>query len=81
MLKLCFIHTFLDTFSPIFQKFGRYVDMCTINNRRFESYFCESEKYKYIISSTKKDFIANCYIKWPKEQIKSIYVWKSTKKL
>ena len=63
MLKLCFIYTFLDTFSSIFQNFGQYGDMCTINNRRFKCYFCESEKYKYIISSTKKDFIANCYVK------------------
>ena len=60
MLKLCFTHTFLDTFSSIFQKFGQYGDMYTINNRRCKCYFCESEKYKYIISSTKKDFIANC---------------------
>ena len=60
MLKLSFTNTFLDTFSSIFQKFGRHGDMCTINNRRFKCYFCESEKYKCIISSTKKDFIAKC---------------------
>ena len=47
MLKLCFIHTFLDTFSSIFQNFGQYGDMCTINNRKFKCYFCESEKKVY----------------------------------
>ena len=48
MLKLCLTNAFLDTFSSIFQTFGQYDDMCTINNRKNFSAFFVRVKSKSI---------------------------------